>query len=815
MAASSVTVGMVGVMEWLIVAVLGGGVGLPMGIPPQDPDPMMTQVAPEKCLYYTSWAGMAKPAAESNNQTEQLFAEPEVRKLVQELERVMVSAAEQAAADAPNDEAVMLIENAPLLAKTLISHPTALFLEDVQLRPRGLHAKGAVVVKLGEKAEDVVGVISRFLETAPPDVGEKVAIEGMECTQLRLDANVPLITVGCQQDYLIIAVGEQSFAEVLERARTLPPQWLTEAVNSVSVPRMASFTYLDIASSLERVGGMAPPNLRRVMDVTGLTGLTTLVSVTGLDETGFVKRTKLGSTDPNKGLGSLVSDQALTAENLSGIPADASVACAFKLDLQRMVSRGIEWIAEVNPRAAEQLQSGLRELEQPFGISLEEDLLAALGDVWTLHTAPSSGGLAAGWTITVDLKDRAKAQEAHEKLLKVLVGLFAQQSETSPAVRSFSYGDQAAYTLEVPDDDFFAAPSWCLTDTHLVVTVLPQSLKSYLAGLDADKSLANQSQVAELLEMKNGPCSLAYQDVQRHFVTFYPFIQYAAQMAARELRQREAFDIDVTALPSIKAVAPHLLPSIAVTRKVEDGFESYSHGTLPGANLGASAPVAAALLLPAVQSAREAARRAASMNNLKQLGLSMHIYHDKFKAFPAAYSTDEEGKPLLSWRVHVLPFLEQDDLYERFHLDEPWNSEHNRKLIPQMPKIYRSPRSNAGPGKTVYLANAAEDGFFVPPDEEQRKETQPQGTELADIRDGTSNTIMLVEANHAGAVTWTKPGDFEMNAKNPFRGLQSRRRGTFLAVLGDGSVRAISTKIDVKMLKALFTRDGAEWIGSF
>ena len=80
------------------------------------------------------------------------------------------------------------------------------------------------------------------------------------------------------------------------------------------------------------------------------------------------------------------------------------------------------------------------------------------------------------------------------------------------------------------------------------------------------------------------------------------------------------------------------------------------------------------LILPAVQSSREAARRTQCVNNLKQIGLAMHNYHATYDTFPPAGTVDAEGKPLLSWRVLLLPFLEQDALYRQFHLDEAWAS---------------------------------------------------------------------------------------------------------------------------------------------
>src|SRR5207302_1956982 len=99
----------------------------------------------------------------------------------------------------------------------------------------------------------------------------------------------------------------------------------------------------------------------------------------------------------------------------------------------------------------------------------------------------------------------------------------------------------------------------------------------------------------------------------------------------------------------------------------------------------------AALLLPAVQKVRMAAGRTRSANNLKQMALATINYADAFGRAPAAAICDKNGKPLLSWRVAILPFIEQDNLYKQFHLDEPWDSDHNKKLLARMPNVYALP----------------------------------------------------------------------------------------------------------------------------
>jgi type II secretory pathway pseudopilin PulG len=222
-----------------------------------------------------------------------------------------------------------------------------------------------------------------------------------------------------------------------------------------------------------------------------------------------------------------------------------------------------------------------------------------------------------------------------------------------------------------------------------------------------------------------------------------------------------------------------------------------------GALMGpATMGVGVALLLPAVQAAREAARRSQSMNNLKIIGLAMHNYADAMQHLPARANVDKNGKPLLSWRVHLLPYLEEAALYQQFHLDEPWDSEHNKKLIAKMPAIYRQPNGNAEDFKTCYLVPVAKGTMF-----ESFKPVR-----FAQITDGTSNTIMAMEASLDSSVIWTKPEDIEIDMKAPLDGLLGLRPGGFQALFADGSVRFISQTIDLEALRGLFTMSGGEVI---
>jgi hypothetical protein len=191
-----------------------------------------------------------------------------------------------------------------------------------------------------------------------------------------------------------------------------------------------------------------------------------------------------------------------------------------------------------------------------------------------------------------------------------------------------------------------------------------------------------------------------------------------------------------------------------------------------------------AMLIPAIQKMRVAASQSQAANNLKMIGLAMHGYHDTMRKLPAQASHDKKDRPLLSWRVHLLPYLDHFDLYKEFKLDEPWDSEHNKKLIPKMPKVFLSPMSKLelASGKTTYLVPVGKELVFF----------GPKQMTLVGIADGTSNTILALDADDALAVTWTAPEDYKVDPKDAARGLFRKGTPGMQVVFADGSARNLS-----------------------
>lgn len=190
---------------------------------------------------------------------------------------------------------------------------------------------------------------------------------------------------------------------------------------------------------------------------------------------------------------------------------------------------------------------------------------------------------------------------------------------------------------------------------------------------------------------------------------------------------------------------------------------------------------------------------AKSANNLRQIGLALHNYHDAFSRFPGQAIMSKDGKPLLSWRVMLLPYVNEAALYNEFHLDEPWDSAHNKKLVDRIPAVYQSLTAKAKkPGQTTYLAPVGKNLMFT---------GEKEGVRIADVTDGTSNTIFMLQADEAHAVAWTKPEDVTIDLKKPATGLVNYAGQGSAALIVDGSAGFLREGIESTRLAALLTRN--------
>lgn len=211
--------------------------------------------------------------------------------------------------------------------------------------------------------------------------------------------------------------------------------------------------------------------------------------------------------------------------------------------------------------------------------------------------------------------------------------------------------------------------------------------------------------------------------------------------------------------------------------------------------LGWLCAISVATAAPILKEKEEAAptpqQAKASVKNLRELGIAIHNYHDAVGHFPQDVAKD--GKPLLSWRVQLLPYLDNDELtalWKQFKMDEPWDSPNNKKLIDKIPTIYKPVRAKPTDGETYYQMFAWSGGLL-----------RPKGNvNLAAITDGLSNTLMVVEAH--SPVVWSKPDDIAYNPKELPK-LGRMFDGDTHVVMADGAVRLLKKGIDAEVLRRL------------
>jgi hypothetical protein len=186
--------------------------------------------------------------------------------------------------------------------------------------------------------------------------------------------------------------------------------------------------------------------------------------------------------------------------------------------------------------------------------------------------------------------------------------------------------------------------------------------------------------------------------------------------------------------------------------------------------------------------------------------LALHNYHDTHGHFPPAVVYGEDDQPLYSWRVLILPFLEQEPLYKQFYLDEPWDSARNIQLVSRMPSIYALPPRKAAKmgvpaGHTVCHVFVGKNAAF------EGKE----GLRMTDFTDGLSNTILVIEAGEP--VPWTKPEDLAYDPDEPLPDLRSPFKDIIRVGMGDGSRRHLPISMTEQTLRAAITRNAHDLLG--
>jgi prepilin-type processing-associated H-X9-DG protein len=549
----------------------------------------------------------------------------------------------------------------------------------------------------------------------------------------------------------------------------------------------------------------------------------------GFQGEALVSELRLLAPKPRQGVFALFDQPAFTTSEVP-LPAGLTGFTLIALPPRQVFDFFDKMARQGDPKAQ---QDDLdRAFSEATGLGLRTDVLAHLGPKIALFarqpapgTAPIGpvGAAIPELSLLVQYDDAAAVRKTLDKLIDVANEHLAKAPAAGQASQFAKLdGNPPGYTLVLPENEAAAvpipgfAPTIVAANGYLVGSITRSGAERTAAELAKGsarwkptgpfKTAIDALPKSAMLLSVNDP-----RDTLPLFVTNLPtflnLLQQGMGPRGRGGPPMLNFQIDEAKLPKADELAKRLFPNASAVTVDDRGIRLVSRGSILSLRSPEGVGTWIALTLPAVQAAREAARRSTCVNNLKQIALAMHNYHAANNAFPASAVPDKDGKPLLSWRVQLLPYLEQGALYNEFHLDEPWDSPHNKELIERMPPLFHcpdSPEANLKKGLTTYRGYKGDGTVF--------EGEEPHS--IAEITDGTSNTIMVVESKDA--VPWTKPDDlpFDADPQKPFVMPSSPHPGGFNVAFCDGSVRFLKDTINKIVLRALITRNGGEVIAA-
>ena len=560
----------------------------------------------------------------------------------------------------------------------------------------------------------------------------------------------------------------------------------------------------------------------------------------------LVTMTRLLAPAPRTGLLALLDHPTFGAKDLPPLPPGSEDFTVFSLDPDKFYEQFVKIAVMGDPNAqgaAAATEDGFRGVT---GLELRKDVLAHVGPRVVVYSIPTKGILATNpfsgfvsgmvhapkTVVSVQVRDPAGFAKSFKTLIAKANEVIRAQYGGADAERAKAIGFvplkgmENSYVLNLPTMGVAMPaglrPTVVLGKSSLFFATTTEMARGVLA-LEGTKPAQPDAAMASVL--KGLPDSIMALNVSDTRDSLLPEIvanlptlistvsalgmgrggppmARALGIGPGGMGDPLGLNVDPALMPDPDTLRPYLFPAVYAVTVDAEGFAFVSRESFPGLNPTTVAPLAVATLLPAITAARTAARRSQSVNNLKQFGLALHNYYSVNDHLPTDIR-DADGKALLSWRVQILPYMEGQALYNEFHLDEPWDSEHNKGLIEQMPAVFAVPSGHAPAGRTFYRGLSGARTLFDP--------EAPEGLSFAAITDGLSNTIAAVEAREA--VEWTRP-DTEIPFVPDDDGLAKKLGGHFPGgfnvLFMDGSVRFVKDTININALRSLITRNGGE-----
>ncbi len=589
--------------------------------------------------------------------------------------------------------------------------------------------------------------------------------------------------------------------------------------------------------------GNEPHTVLSILKIFGLHNFDNFVSRSGFKNKALWSETDLAAPGERTGFLGLVDHPPITLADLPPLPVETAGFYATSIDWKHSLNElfgVVTGLGELLPfPVLPPPEAALQMANDAIGFDLQQELFGSLGNVSCIYIDDSQPGF---FIPSAAVAVRAENPEALKRAVAGIARIISANSAPHEfAIRSVRKGNIEMLIAEV-GGGFFSF-TLAVENGWFVMGLSSQTVEAFFLRLDGTlpRWKPNEQHLAAFAELPQSFTSIYVVDTAKTYrgivgvaPSLLGIIKSFAMQASMFGGPRIEIPVSPSDFPPVEVVTKSLFPNVGVSVSDAKGFRWVSRSSaptfpLPSAGSGAATlPVMIALLLPAVQQAREAARRSQSANNLKQIGLALHNYHDVHKSFPPGTIANDKLKPeeRLSWQAEILPFLDQSTLFNLLDRSKGWKDDANTDAAGIAVATYLNP-SNPNSfdefGLTHYvgMAGVGEETLTL------KKHNQKTGvfgydraTRMADIRDGTSNTIAVSDAiDQLGA--WASGGKPTLRAltEKPYingpDGLGSHHAGGMQVLFCDGSVRFLSQFIDESVLEALMTVQGGEAVGEF
>ncbi|GAB5443053.1 MAG: hypothetical protein Fues2KO_34020 [Fuerstiella sp.] len=646
--------------------------------------------------------------------------------------------------------------------------------------------------------------------------------------------------------HLVVAIGIQPAERTIALARgeapnvTTHPLWQKCCAGEQPF-EVAAAGWLQFSALTERFGQMPipVPDLQRpvtVNELANITGLQNLKSIAlqfGYRGQASMSRSMLDAPGERTGLLALLDQPLFTIDDLPPLPPDSQAFAATSLNAARSYDIWKNIALQVADLfmedGADQVRQAEQMVPQMLGVDVRGDLLPSLGGIHCFYSDPAGAPFGMGFGFCSSVQDSQRLTAAVNILADRLMAML--QRADLPFRTQMQKTDVAGRTLfTLPLGG--VAPTIGVGESWMSVGLYPQSVKAFFMRQDGqlDRWKPTAEHQTALNDLPKRFSTIAISDPRDGLGALYslvPAFNSGIHSVVPALGPNAVRAVD---LPPQEVVIDPLFPNVSVSVPTENGVEVIARESMPGipapsAQSAVVVPVLVALLLPAVQQAREAARRTHSQFNLKQLALAMHNYHDVYGHFPAGTEQDTNLPPekRLSFFYALLPFVEQQALYQQIEdkRKAAWDSAVNEQSVSLTIPTLQNPGAGNVASATAHYAGVAGVGKDAPelPLGHERAGIfgYDRKTRIRDITDGTSNTMMITESTNTD-VPWAAGGQTMISlTQEPYingpDGMGGPYRGGCNVSFADGSVRFLSEFTDPEVVRALATMSGAEVVG--